>query len=287
MSAVAPANRKLLLLGIDGTRWDIVAEPGVGPTLQGLAAAGSWHRMTMDAPTISAPGWGTILTGATHAEHGLRDNSCVGGRTWLYPDFLAQAFYRDQRTSTLAVAGWPVLVDPSGPGPIIHPRLDQQYAGLHRVIVRDGETYGYERADAEVADVLCAFVARGGFDVGFGYFCGVDEAGHLYGLGDRHYRTAITQVDALVGRVIDAIQHRHAALGEQWLVVLATDHGHRDEGGHGGDSDREREAWAIAWTTDGHRPDWPVEIEPHRLAGLALDARGGQELPRDDSNHRS
>lgn len=266
-------NRKLLLIGIDGTRWDIVAEPGVGRMLPELAAMGSWHRMTMEAPTYSAPGWGSILTGASHAEHGLRDNSCVGGRTWQYPDILAQAFYRDQRTRTFAAAGWPVLVDPNGPGPIIHPRLDQQYAGLHRVISRDGETLGYERVDGEIADIACAALAKNGFDVGFVYFCGVDDAGHIHGLAGEPYRDAIRRVDGLAGRLLAQVQARHERHGEEWLVVVTTDHGHRDEGDHGGDSDREREAWAIVWSTDGSHPAWPDEIAPDELCGLALDAR--------------
>ncbi|WP_222114889.1 alkaline phosphatase family protein, partial [Corynebacterium singulare] len=71
---------------MDGVRWDIAAEPEVGSTLQKLAAEGSWHSMQMEVPTISAPGWGSILTGSTHEQHGLRDNSCVGGRTWNRPD---------------------------------------------------------------------------------------------------------------------------------------------------------------------------------------------------------
>lgn len=265
-----PGKRHLLLIGIDGCRWDIVTESGVGPTLSLLAEQGSWHRMTMEVPTISAPGWASILTGTTHAEHGLRDNSCVGGRTWSHPDFLARAFYEDQRTRTFAAAGWPVLVDPHGLGPIIHPRMEQQYAGLHNVIVRDGETFGYRRIDAEIADIAVAKIRHGeGFDAGFIYFCDVDDAGHVHGLDGEPYRDAIRRVDGHVSAVIRAVESR----AEEWLVVLTTDHGHRDEGGHGGDSARERESWAIAWATGGAQPDWPAEIAPHELAGLALAAR--------------
>ncbi|WP_218055973.1 alkaline phosphatase family protein [Actinobaculum suis] len=272
VSSTSPAvrPRPLLLLGLDGTRWSIAAEPGVGTNLQRLAREGSWHQMTMEVPTISAPGWGSILTGTTHAEHGLRDNSCVGGRTWNCPDFLSQAFYEDQRTTTFAAAGWPVLVDPSGLGPIIHPRMEQQYAGLHNVIVRDGETYGYQRIDAEIADIAAAKLrSPEAFDVGFVYFCDVDDAGHVYGLQGEEYRAAIRRVDAHVGHLVEVISARD----EDWLVVLTTDHGHRDEGGHGGDSPRERESWVVAWAPSGNIPNWPEIIEPWELAGLMLAAR--------------
>lgn len=270
-------NRHLLLIGLDGTRWDIVAEDGVGSTLARLAREGSRHRMTMEVPTISAPGWGSILTGSTHAEHGLRDNSCVGGRTWNYPDFLSRAFYRDQSTRTFAAAGWPVLVDPAGLGPLIHPRAEQQKAGLHNVIVRDGETYGYVTVDAEIADISVAKLGPEGkgFDAGFVYFCDVDDAGHVHGLRGQEYRAAIRRVDGHVGRLIDAVATRHAE-GEDWLVVLTTDHGHRDEGGHGGATQQERESWVIAWAPDGETPDWPEEIRPEELSTLMLDARQPQ-----------
>ncbi|MHA2789969.1 alkaline phosphatase family protein [Corynebacterium sp. S7] len=266
-----PSKRHLVMIGIDGCRWDIVAEEGVGENLTKLSRQGSWHKMTMEVPTISAPGWGSILTGSTHADHGLRDNSLVGGRTWNYPDFLSLAFYEDQRTRTFAAAGWPVLVDPNGLGPIIHPRMEQQYAGLHNVIVRDGETYGYQKADAEVADIALAKLRFGqGFDAGFVYFCDVDDAGHVYGLQGDPYRNAIRRVDQHVNDLVTAISARD---DEEWLVVITTDHGHRDEGGHGGDSARERESWVVTWSTDGFIPSWPDEILPHELARMALAAR--------------
>ncbi|HJG63857.1 MAG TPA: alkaline phosphatase family protein [Corynebacterium stationis] len=235
-------RRRILLIGLDGLRWDIAAEDHVGSTLKSLAEAGSFHEMTMEAPTISAPGWGSILTGSTHAQHGLKDNSCVGGRTWNRPDFLAQCFYQDQDTHTFAAAGWPVLVDPHGLGPIIHPRMEQQYAGLHRVIVRDGETFGYPVIDAEITDITLAALKSGSFDVGFTYCCDVDDAGHIHGLEGNHYRDAIKRVDAHVKALTDLISVRHETFAEDWLVIITTDHGHVDEGGHGGDTAREKES---------------------------------------------
>src|SRR5699024_6525837 len=170
MPGLRPANetnkRRVLLIGLDGLRWDIAAEPNVGTTLQSLAEAGSFHEMTMEVPTISAPGWGSILTGSTHAQHGLKDNSCVGGRTANCPDLLSQCLYQVQIHRTFAAAGWPVLVAPHGLGPIIQPRMEQQYAGLHRVIVRDGETFGYPAVDAEITNITRAALLAGSFDVG-------------------------------------------------------------------------------------------------------------------------
>ncbi len=266
-------KRPLLLIGLDGVRWDIAKEPGVGETLSSLAERGAWHSMTMEVPTISAPGWASILSGVKHSEHGLKDNSCVGGRTWNCPDFLSQAFYQDQKTRTFAAAGWPVLVDPNGLGPVIHPRLEQQYAGLHRVVVRDGETYGYERADAEVVDFTLMALKGSAFDVGFAYCCDVDDTGHIHGLMGPEYREAIRRVDRHVKRLAEAVCRRFEQYGEDWLIVITTDHGHVDEGGHGGDSERERESWVVVWSPSGEIPRWESHFTPDSLASKMLDAR--------------
>ncbi|AZA09048.1 alkaline phosphatase family protein [Corynebacterium pseudopelargi] len=278
-SDTASSQPRVLLFGIDGLRWDIAAEPGVAPHLQRMADQGQWREMEMEVPTISAPGWASILSGTTHAEHGFRDNSCVGGRNWQHPDVLAQAFYRDQSTRTFAAAGWPVLVDPAGLGPIIHPRIEQQYAGLHRLVIRNGEVYGYQLVDAEVVDFTLAAVREGGFDMGFCYCCDVDDAGHVYGLKGREYRDAIARVDAHLGRIMQAVTQRYEQYAERWLIVGVSDHGHLDEGGHGGDSPQERASWLSCWSPDGQTPSWPAHVAPHEVASLLLQARFGDHSP--------
>ena len=267
------SKRNILLLGIDGARWDIVAEDGAADTVSTLARQGRRHDMTMEVPTISGPGWASILTGTTHAEHGIRDNSLQGKDLWRHPDVLSRAFYDDQTTRTFAAVGWPVLADPAGPGPIIHWRKEQQLAELHRVMVFDGETYGYRRADAEVATAAGAYLAKIGFDFGFVYFCLADATGHLHGLLGEEYRSALRTIDGYVSSLIDLVRTRAEEHDEDWLVVITTDHGHRDEGGHGGASARERESWVVTWSPSGSVPDWPPVLRPEQLADLILEER--------------
>lgn len=267
------SKRHVLIIGLDGLRWSIAAETGVGTTLQQLAQQGTWHTMTMEVPTISGPGWSSILTGTSHAKHGVRDNSLVGGRLWNHPDVLSKAFYKDQSTRTFAAAGWPVLVDPNGLGPIIHPRVEQQKAGLHNVIARDGETHGYPSIDPEIRDITLAKLRADAFDAGFVYFCTVDDAGHIWGLMDDNYRRAIRDVDAHVDSITTAVTQRAEATDEDWLVIITTDHGHIDQGGHGGDTPEERESWVIAWSPTGAVPEWPKDIKPEELSALILAER--------------
>ncbi|WP_422114717.1 alkaline phosphatase family protein [Brachybacterium sp. UNK5269] len=267
---------KILLLGLDGLRWSIAAEDGLAPHLAAMASDGAFAEMTMPMPTMSGPGWSTLLTGTRGEDHGVVDNSFVGHRLHGNPDLLSRAFYRDQSTTTFAAGGWPPLVAPGGAGPVVHERAEQQRAGLHRVVARDGETFGYRTVDGEICDfALYQLRGESAPDVSFVYFCTIDDAGHVYGLQGEEYREAIALTDERVGRITAAVRARAAEHDERWLVAVVTDHGHRDEGGHGGDSDAERASFLLLWSPDGTDalPAIPAGIEPHQVSDILLQSR--------------
>ena len=264
---------KICLVGIDGLRPDLAIDrpDPLAPTLARLAAEGSRTELEMEVPTISGPGWASLLTGTTHAQHGIQDNSFVGSRLWEYPDLLSRAFYKNQATRTFAASSWPPLVDPAGPsGPVIHPRLEQQYAGKHTVIVRDGETYGYQTQDADVTAWASADLAAFGREVYFVYLGEVDLASHVFGAIGPECAAAMRRVDGHLALLVAAVCAR-AEQGEDWLVVVVTDHGHLDEGGHGGDSAVERRSFTIARRFGPDQSlDWPKQLAPHQLVDTLL-----------------
>ena len=264
---------KILLIGIDGLILSTALVSGRAPTLEALKNAGRFTALTMEVPTLSAPGWSTLLTGSTHAQHGVTDNLLAGNKLLNRPDLLSRAFYQDQSTTTFAAAGWPVLVDPCGVGPVIHERREQQRAEQHSVVVRDGEMYGYQRIDAEIADVAVWAVRTKGPDVSFVYFNDADDAAHFNGAVGEHYLEAIGRVDVHLARLRAAVAKRAEENGERWLLVVATDHGHVDEGGHGGDSRQERSAFVIAAGVGRDNPDWPDGFGPEALVPLLLAER--------------
>jgi predicted AlkP superfamily pyrophosphatase or phosphodiesterase len=264
---------KILLIGIDGLILKTAVDSGRAPTLKSLKESGHFTELTMDAPTLSGPGWSTLLTGSSHAQHAVVDNRFSGNNLLYRPDLLSRAYYQDQSTTTFAAAGWPPLVDPAGVGPVIHERREQARANLHRVIARDGETYGYEKVDAEIATVAVFAIEKFGPDVSFVYFCDADESGHSYGVVDSHYVEAIGRVDNHLTRLHDAIEQRVGKNREEWLIVLTTDHGHVDEGGHGSDSPQERASFVIAKGMGRANPQWPTKFAAEDLVSLILDER--------------
>ena len=273
MKKVRALKSKILLIGIDGLILKTALGSGRAPILEGLQKRGYFTEMVMDSPTYSGPGWSTLLTGSTHQEHGVTDNRFLGHNLLRSPDLLSRAFYQDQSTTTFAAAGWPPIVDPTGPGPIIHQRREQQLSFQHRVIVRDGETHGYREIDAEIADIGIYAISKFAPDLSFIYFCGADEAGHTYGVRGENYLEAISRIDQHLERFGQAIQERVTSHREEWLIVLTTDHGHIDEGGHGGDSAEERASFLIAVGEGRRNPDWPIDVAPHQLVELLLAER--------------
>lgn len=263
---------KILVIGIDGLNLATALTSDCAPALSSLYAQGYFTNLTVDSPTYSGPGWSTLLTGSTHAQHGVKDNSFIGHKLLHRPDLLSLAYYQDQSTTTFAAAGWPALVDPAGHGPVIHERREQQKAYSHRIIVRDGETYGYTVADAEIQAASMYAIEKHGPDVSFVYFCGIDEAAHAFGAIGTEYRGAIARIDSYVQNLITAVQARSSE-DEPWLVVVTTDHGHLDVGGHGGDTPQERASFVIAQGFGRPNPAWPSQFEAHELTPLLLAER--------------
>ena len=94
------------------------------------------------------------------------------------------------------------------------------------------------------ARALAGFTSSPG-SVSFVYLHGCDTAGHHSGVGPL-YRELVAASDQRVGQLLHAVATRSSRAEEDWLVIAATDHGHRPEGGHGGDTDAERTAWITA-----------------------------------------
>ncbi|MBK0418666.1 alkaline phosphatase family protein [Leucobacter sp. CSA1] len=265
---------KLLLIGIDGLRIDRAFGTGLAPTLDMLAAEGHFLRSTVEGPTISGPSWATILTGATHEEHGIDDNAMIGHRLAEWPDFLTRAWQADPSVTTYAAAGWPNLTDPAGFGPIVRLRQDQVNEGRHHVISLNGELYGYRTIDPEIAARARLAIGHAGPDLSFVYFCQTDDAGHYFGVFTPEYDEAVNSSDQRVATLLEAVDFRVREYDETWIVAVTTDHGHVDAGGHGGTSEEETQTFLLTAVRGGALPaELPDRLAPHEFTSWLTELR--------------
>ena len=245
---------KVLVVGMDGLRYDrLMREPSHAPVLHGLMAAGAHGTSllpygevdgqadggpsTSMAYTDSGPGWSSVLTGVWPDRHGVTGNDFKGADYACYPDFLTRAARARPGLRTAAAVSWPALI-----------RRGTLGRAIGRRVRHNGESKGYETADRRVARTALRWLTKFEPDVMFVYFGATDEAGHATGPLSPAYDRALLAQDAHLGRLLEAIEARRRDPGhadEHWTVLVTTDHGHLDTGGHGGATHAEREVFVI------------------------------------------
>lgn len=257
------STQHVVVFGVDGVRLDTLRAVRT-PQLDAIAAAGfqSACQVSDEAPTTSGPGWATIATGVSPSLHGVLNNHLSGHRLASFPDFLTRV--RRHGGLTYAAASWGPLVTTDAGGPI--------FAKADRLYFVDGERLEQDRADQLVADDAAAVLGTTSVAAAFVYLGNPDHVAHEQGT-DAPYRAAIEQADRHLGQVLDAIAARPGRPHEQWTVIVVTDHGHRDGGGHGQHSHAERTAWVAACGPGV--PTGPVsaghmDVAPHVLASLGI-----------------
>jgi len=85
--------------------------------------------------------------------------------------------------------------------------------GLTRAVLRGGEYAGVDSPDA-----LVERLARHKRGLAYAYVPDLDRTGHVHGVDSTEWRACLTAVDALVGRVVEALDEHH-------LLLVTADHG--------------------------------------------------------------
>ncbi len=271
-----PRTPKVLVIGIDGVRPDVLSEVPT-PNLDQLIAEGTFSdRAQTGRPTVSGPGWSSLLIGVWPDKHGVIDNEFVGKRYDRYPDFLTRIEQVRSELNTFAAADWlPLIADTAG-GPVIGSAPDVRF-------IVDGYTLGWAAADSAVVDVATRHLREDDPDAAFVYLGNPDEVSHATRSIGTEYRAAIALADAHVGELLAAVRARPSYDRENWLILVSTDHGRRADGGHGEDSVEESTIFYIASGPSALRgspaePPRIVDIAVTALAHLGVEIRPEWEL---------
>jgi hypothetical protein len=229
-SLLADPTPNVLLIGVDGTNLSrILADPEnenfFALMNEGTTAASSIVGHT----TISNPSWSAILTGVWGERTGVINNVFT---PWTYDNFptvFNQLETYDPDIQTTSIADWDVISAISGAGSV--PADEIVY-----VPQVEGDTL-WDLTDDMVGDATVDAIVN--TDVSdssflFSYFVGVDENGHLFGGASPEYAAAIRNVDDNLGEILDAVDAWEAAHpGEEWTIIVVTDHGHQPQQGFG------------------------------------------------------
>ena len=268
----------VLVVGVDGVRFDFLAADGT-PSVWALGQAGFLAPVPVDeaTPTWSGPCWATIATGAGVAGHGITGNDLTGHRLAEHPDFVTLAT-RAGLPTLLAVSGWPPLALPADGGPLFAEATWREFTAVPETSLASdaaGEAglAAWDAADEATTAAAAAILAADAPRVSFVYLGAVDFAGHASGSGAA-YRAALRAADQRVGRLVAAVRSRPSGPEANWTIVVVTDHGHLDEGGHGGREPEVATAWAAS-AGHGIRPGAPPLItRQEQVAPLVLAAAG-------------
>ncbi len=225
---------KVLVIGTDGTRWDLLRDAmrqGRAPNLARLARQGFGRPSRLEygpsVITLSEVGWSSIASGVWPDKHGV-DGSKLNmdpkqATKNGYLDFLTRAQRAKPRLDTYLAADWANLGLPRNGGPIFGP-TDERFATS--VDVERLELW--DAGDVAVTNAAKSFLRRGVADLSFVYFGLVDEAAHLAGSATPTYRDSITTTDARIGQVLRAVRSRPSYPFESWTILVTTDHGQKN-----------------------------------------------------------
>lgn len=258
-------GKRVLFIGIDGCRADAVAAAmacGLAPQLKALSEdsqglltrqfyAGGEMGTPTHQPTISGPGWSSLLTGVWMDKHGVRDNRFIGGRFQAHAHFMRHIKETKPTAFCASFADWPPIHDFIADGSRVN---GQEFLDVKFTCVPDASRHFVDNPekDIEIRDEALKTLRTQNPDAMFVYFGQVDEFGHgaidsraSFSPDSTLYVNALSHVDSHVGELLRAMRARPKFAEEDWLVLITTDHGGKGNG-HGGDSDDERNIWLIA-----------------------------------------
>ena len=208
-----PMGERVVYVLIDGLRYDTSLKTDVMPFLNQLRNQGASAKMHSQTPSFSSPGYGSLLTGAWPY---LSDAPAFNLE---YEDFYPLT--QDNIFSSAKRHG--LRTAASG------------YYWFEKLIPSDALDIGYftpeedQKADRQVVDAAIPWLESDNYDLIMIHLDQVDYAGHYEGgPQDARWDQAANRVDALLAEIVAELDF------SKDVLVISSDHGQIDQGGHGG-----------------------------------------------------
>jgi len=219
------ANRKVLIIGIDGFRADAMQE-GLSPFM--YAFAQNQHTYFTDKNhvqelTFSGPNWSSLCTGVDFCKHRVTTNDFEGNRLNEFSHFFKYLKQANPQKNTVSVVNWtPINEELATPFADYAPTESINDNGVF--VIANGLL---NQGNPLTPDVL------------FLQFDELDGMGHEYGFNPNvsEYANYITTLDGYIDSLVSIIEAKRLN-GEEWLICIISDHG-GDGKSHSGKYDNE------------------------------------------------
>lgn len=244
VSTLADTTPNVLVIGVDGTNLSrVLADPANANFFQLMQGGTTAPASIVGHTTISNPSWTAILTGVWGEKTGVINNIFNPAVYDKWPTVFNQLETFNPGIQTTAIANWDVISAIAVSGSV---GADHVVNIAHIAGDSDWSLTDDAVGDATEAAIAAADPNKPNFV--FSYFVGVDENGHNYGGASPQYADAVRNVDQNIGEIMQQVDDWEAATGEQWTVIVVTDHGHQaGKGlGHGFQSPNETSTFVIA-----------------------------------------
>ncbi|MCH9733617.1 MAG: alkaline phosphatase family protein [Actinomycetia bacterium] len=301
-----PADANVLVIAIDGVRLSAILEDPANVNLFALMAGGDIVTSSgataivggttaastiVGHSTISLPSYTAIMNGVWGETAGVINNVYYPETADNYPTVFntLETTFGDN-IQTMSIANWVGTAAISDAESLGTPGADvvQYVEGFENDPM-------WTQRDDRVGELTVQAIEGTNPGCGgpcpvpdflFSYLGGVDETGHEFGGGSPEYDEALRNTDEIVGEIMEAV----VASGEDWTVLVTTDHGQSTTRGpigviaHGFQDPEETTTFVIAWDGKNLTPIFEpgamnnqysiVDVSP-----TVLDIFGGPDLP--------
>ncbi|MCX7903112.1 MAG: alkaline phosphatase family protein [Caloramator sp.] len=198
------SNRKICIILVDGLRLDSI---DYMPFLLNMidCKKGVLYNSKCFPPTLSRPGYERIFTGSPTNINGITRN--FHPIPSLIPDVFLLAKRSGYKT---ALSGYYWLLE-------LFP-----YSFNYR--------YTYFNSDSKVFNRAINIIGDFNPDILLVHPMEVDKAGHRHGALSKEYKNSCKNIDKNIEYLWNHIKNKN------YTLIVISDHGHRDEGGHGDDN---------------------------------------------------
>jgi predicted AlkP superfamily pyrophosphatase or phosphodiesterase len=266
------ATPKAIFIIADGIPYDVIQKIKP-PTLMEIAQAGGITKAHVggdagkynQTPTISAPGYNNLITGTWGNKHNVWDND-IAAPNYNYWNIFRIAEHVNPKLQTAVFSTWldnRTKLIGEGLEQAGKIKLDHSFDGLELDTLKyphDKEAAYINKIDEAVMNEATRYVKEKGPDLSWIYLEYTDDMGHRFGDSEQ-LDNAVRTMDKRLAALWSVIKEREKKFGEDWLIVITTDHGRDAATGkdHGGQSERERTTWIV---TNGKNLNDEFKNEP-------------------------